>query len=1139
MPVSSQQISQMNMQYQQQLAMQFQNAAAIGTQIPLSESLVGGGMNRAAAIGGPLATAGLGLMGLDPLSIGLRAGMGASGMGMGFAGAGAVGLGAAGLAGAGFMAAGYGINQVFSGAQQQQAFNSSMNSTFRFANNFGGTGFGRQGLGDIGSMMRGMTTEQGPMGQMVGFEELGRLAANMGRMGMAQGVRDAKDFSEKFREMVKTVKQIAESMGTSLEEAQKMMGAMRGAGVFGQNQAASFAARVRLGATAGGMATSELTGMMQVGSQISRSVGGRGRAGAAGGIETLTNIGVAQQMGIMSEEDIYNATGLTGAEGRRAMATRQMEQSARFLQGGLGRRFLASVAGKGGRLDAASVEEYLAGGVGTDRTTEMYQRNLAKVGRADFIRNEGRLRGAALEQFGGLAPMIAMKGWLDQRGINANEDNDRAMIFMQRQLGMGSDEAEMMLRQVRELPNLMRQRRVAGQDDAFQQKMAERRSHEGLEGWKHKFEKARADVNSVLQQVGADFYSQMSDAVDGFVNRITDTYVKETRNDVAGAFRSMMGGGAMGAQAARDTFGVGGGKSFSTAAARSSKLLQGGPSDMSIFQDKDAENFAKAGFAFGGGSLTQHLAKVSQITGVFKGTVGGLQDATEVAMAGSSSADAFREAVRTGRVGGQGMDRLSSFGTFLRGQAGLGGLADRYAAADDVEKAKILAAFSGKGGADLDQSGAFRDPGMHGIYGQTGMRTLGEGAAAVGSAFGNKGRSSMFGGASVKDERVGAFLLSEGGRDLITKMMSDSASIRAKAKEGVEKEIIALKDKDGRDASEDARLRGLNGMLMAQRLTEMEVNGATQEQLDAEAERLGKENGISATEVRSQVATIGALSERNKRLASDEAGQRYGEEARTNLAGLTRGGLARGTGTNLTLDTKRGIALGAKSDAGQAFLSAVLETQKALGQMGPGADNQGLMAQAQAANSNMLSAMGSMSVAEQRALAQGLVGVGGTEDARAELNRAAGIGEHLMGGRKRGGKAGGLAAAADELGVNLSQGQVQNLLKGGGVDAVAKAIGEELGMGGNEDFMRQLKGSLSSVEGGKIGEADVALKGLMDNESVQKARKLQREEREAGDPTVQMKNIADNTKLMSEKLNTIDLTLQGMKLVPNAEKESK
>lgn len=1118
MPLSSSQIAQMNAQYQGAMMGQMQQAQMIGA-MPMAEAFTGGTMNRMAAIGGPMASLGLGLAGLDPLSIGLRAGMGASSAGMGFAGAGMVGVGAAGLAAGGLMAAGYVGNQVFTGAQQQQAFNASMNSTFRFANQYGGTGFTRSGLGDIGSMMRQMTTEQGPMGQMVGFEELGRLAANMGRMGMAQGVRDAKDFSDKFREMIKTVKQIAESMGTSLEEAQKMMGAMRGAGIFGNNNAAAFAGRVRLGAVAGGMATSELTGMMQVGSQISRMVGGRGRAGAAGGLETITNIGVAQQMGIMSEEDVYNVTGLTGAEGRRAMATRQMEQSAQFLQGSLGRRFLASVAGKNGKLDASSVEEYMAGGVGTDRTTSMYQRNLGRIGRADFIRNEGRLRGAALEQFGGLAPMIAMKGWLDERGINVNEGNDRAMIFMQRQLGMGTDEAEMMLRQVKELPNLLRQRRIAGQDDAFMHRMEERRSHTGLEGIKHKFEKARSEVQGYLQQAGATFYEQMSDAVDGFINRLTDTYVKETRNDVAGAFRSMMSGGAMGALSASTTFGIGG-KSFSSRAGRASNLLGGGPSDMSVFQGTDAENFAKAGFGFKGGSLTQHMANVSQITGIFKsGDITGMQDATEIMAAGANSASAFRQSLMGDMGNTKGMDRLASFGTFLRGQAGLGGLADRYAAASDVEKARILKVFSSKGGADQDQAGAFQDPGMHGVYGQSGMRTLGEGADAVGAAFGNRGRSSMFGGASVKDARVGAFLLSETGRDLIGKMMSDSASVRASARADVEKQVIALKGKDGRTDAEEAQMRGLKGMLMSQKLTEMEVNGATQQQLDAEAERLAKENGISATEVRSANATIGALAERNKKIATDEAGLRYGEEARGTLAGLRRGGLVTEEGGSLKLSAAAARMGG--GDAGQMFLNAMLETQTTMAQMGPGANNKALLEKANDSAQKMNLAMGSMSVAQMRELAGNLVGVEGTEEARADLNQNAAVTSHIQAGKKQG-KGGRLSAAADVLGVNISAEQIQKMMgKGGDINAVAKRIAGELGMSGNEAFMSQLTSSLSSIQSGHAEEGAVGLRGLMNNESVQKARNLQRQNAEANDPTAQLRNIAESTKGMATDIHSI------------------
>lgn len=1074
--------------------------------MPMADSIVGTGMNRAASIGGPAAALGLGIMGLDPISMAWKGGtMGAR---FSLGGALAGGLAGAGVATGGAMAMGYAANQFFAGAQQQQQLGHMMSSTFRFANAYGGNGFGRQGTGEIGGMLRQMSTEQGPMGQMAGFEELGRLASNMGRMGMAQGVRDAKEFGDKFREMIKTVKQIAESMGTSLEEAQKFMGAMRGAGVFGQNQAASFAARIRQGAAAGGLATSELTGMMQVGSQISRMVGGRGRAGAAGGLETLTNIGVAQQMGLISEEDIYNTTGLTGAEGRRAMATRQMEQSARFLQGSLGRRFLASVAGKDGSIDEGSVARYMAGGVGTEDTIGMYNKNLNKVGRANFIRNEGKMRGAALERFGGLVPMIAMKNWLDERGINPNEDNDRAMIFMQRQLGMGNDEAESMLKQVRELPQLMRRRQTAGEDDNYMNRIRERNSHQGIEGIKHKFEKAKADVNAVLQQAGANFYESMTSQVDGFINRITDTYVKEVRADVPEAFRTAMGGGAMGTTAAQQTFGLG--NTFQMAGARRG-ILGGGDNAMSAFGKGDAERFAKAGFGYTGpgSGLMAHANRMNQIVGAARGGGAGIQDFSEVQMMGAASSDAFRDALGGDMAKTRGMDRLASFGRFLGSQGSLEGLSKRYAGADDVEKAKILAAFSGKGGANMDQGDAFSAPEFRGVYGSTGMRTLGEGATAIGANFGFRGRRSMVGGVRGGDEDVGKFLLTEGARDLMGRMMSDNEGIRADAKDKVEREVIKLRDKDELTKDETARMRGLQGMLMSQKLTEMEVSGATPDQIAAEKKAMAAKYGISETEVDAQATTIAGLAERNKELALGEAGERYGARARENLVGLAdKDGLLAGDGVSLRADKADKIGGGS---AGKAFLKSMIKQQRTMALMGPGADNRALFASAQQAGKEMNLHLGNMSVAEQRQLAVGLSTVAGAEDEAGHVGLVA----NLSGQLEKGGK-GNLSGAASMLGANMSKEELAKLVETGGPEGAARAIAGKIGDGSlakNGDFIADLSKMLGNVQSGQFGAAGEKASALLGNGEVTKARVAAAQDQ---DPVHHLKTISGDTAKMAK-----------------------
>ena len=362
-----------------------------------ADQLAGMGMSRGAAIAGPMGSSIMGAIGLDPMSIGLSAGRAAWSSGAGVMGAGMVGMGAMGAVAIGGVAASYAGSQMMTGAQQQLGLNQSLQQNFRFMNQQGGTGFtSRQGF-QIGDHLRGMTGAQGDGGEVASFGELSKLASNMGRMGMGQNVRTVADFKEKFKQMVTTLKLVATDLGTSLEEAQKMMASMKNSGVFKGSDVTKMSGEMRSGALAGGLAMSEMSGMANIGSQISRSIGGTGAQGAFAGMRTITQLGVAQKVGAISEEDIYNATGQTGAEGRQAMATAQMQQSAQFLKSGRGRTMLASMAGKDGHLNEDSVSEWMSGGMTTGRASELALKNANGVGRANFIRNEGRLRGAVLE----------------------------------------------------------------------------------------------------------------------------------------------------------------------------------------------------------------------------------------------------------------------------------------------------------------------------------------------------------------------------------------------------------------------------------------------------------------------------------------------------------------------------------------------------------------------------------------------------------------------------------------------------------------------------------------------------------------------------------------------------------------------
>jgi hypothetical protein len=508
----------------------------------MAEGLMGAGMGRAAAFGGPMMAMGMGMMGLDPLTMGMRAGVGAFGRGMGLAGS--VGLGAGvGFATAGVGAvAGFAANQIYGGAQQQMALNQGLRQNFTQAG-ASGTGFSRSDMGQIGGVLRQMTHEFGPAGEVATFGELSRLAQNMGKMGLSTGVRDVQDFSKRFKEMISTLKTVATELGTSLEAAQEFMASSKSSGMFRATDQLRFAGNARSTAIAGNLALSEVTGMANIGSQISRSFGGLGRQGAFAGMKSIGQIGTAVQTGVLSEEDIYNTTGLTGAEGRQAYAADLMQKTGGFLRSGKGRYFMASIAGKDGTLNQEAIDEYMMGTVGVNRTRELAQQNLAGVGRANFIRNEGRLRGSIMEQFGGLAPAIALQGWARDKGIDINNMDDRSMLFAQRHLGMGRDELDSTIKMAQGLPEIMREQRLSKERDSYQQEMGLQRKQQGIEGFKTRMDQIREGIQGRLEKIGADVFQEGSNLIERWFNQLTGQYIKTQNADLDRMAAAIKGGG--------------------------------------------------------------------------------------------------------------------------------------------------------------------------------------------------------------------------------------------------------------------------------------------------------------------------------------------------------------------------------------------------------------------------------------------------------------------------------------------------------------------------------------------------------------------------------------------------------------------
>lgn len=562
MPLSSGEIAQMTSSfsgmYNQQMGGSMM-ASMMGPRSPaqMGEQWAGKGMNMAGMVGGPMAMGAAALAGVDPFSLAMKAGMGVGGrfgVGMGL-GAGAATLG---VASAAYAAPAFAMNQGMAGAQQQQQLNSSLRANYTFQNGPNQQGFSMGQMGQIGNSMRSMTHDFGQGGEVTGMSELTRLASNMGKMGMSDNVRTVKQFTSKFKEMVTTLKTMATELGTSLEAAQELAASMRSSGIFNKVDQLRMTSGMKGFSAAGGVAMTELSSMSNIGSQISRSVGGRGRQGAFGGMLALGQIGAAQQSGFLSDEDIYNATGLTGAEGRQAMATSQMQQSAQFLKSGRGRYMLASMAGKDGQLDQDSVAKWMAGGMSTGETKGMANSNLGKVGRANFIRNEGKLRGAVLEQFGGLAMPMAYQQWLESRGHDPDNMNDRSMLAFQRFSGLGRDEAENAMKMVQNLPQMKRDMSETMRNQSYMDKLGQQRKSQGIEGISNRFDQAKEKVQGALQSVGQKVFQSGSEQLESFFNELMGSYEQHYSAEANKLFESAMSGSKSAQAKVAARYGIGG-----------------------------------------------------------------------------------------------------------------------------------------------------------------------------------------------------------------------------------------------------------------------------------------------------------------------------------------------------------------------------------------------------------------------------------------------------------------------------------------------------------------------------------------------------------------------------------------------------
>ncbi len=1111
-----------------------------------AEGIMGGLSNRAYSTGGPMLQGAMGIAGLDPFSLGMRAMGGVWGSGGGVMSAGMAGMGAMGMAAGGMAAAGYAGNQVYTGMQQQQQLNNTLRSSFNFMTPMG-QGFNRSDMGQIGSSMRGMTHQPGPGGEVVGFGELTQLAANMGKMGMGQGIRDAQQFSQKFKEMVNTLKSVASELGTTLEGAQQFLSSQRSSGIFRTADQLKFSMQARGTALSGGMALSEVTAMANIGSQISRSVGGLGRSGAFGGMRAIGQVGSAVQTGALSEEDIYNTTGLTGAEGRQALAASQLEQTGRFLKTSKGRWFMASVAGKDGRLDEDSVQNWLSGGMSVGDTKSQAHGNLRGVGRANFIRNEGRLRGAVMERFGGLAPTMALMQWAGSRGVDVNNMDDRSMLFAQRQLGMGRDELDTAVKMSQNMPEILRQQRLSSSDDDYLQRVGQSRKTQGLEGMKRRLDQVREGIQGKLQQVGSDIFNSGSDMIEQWWNRLTGVYEKRLSADVDEVWRSAKMGGRGGAQQLSQLVGSGGmvGRSVRGTGGISGG---GGTSDpMRRFYESSREGMfaAKMGASAASTSETSQFVQQSRewIRDAYTTRLAGAEGERRIELfgnelkkradAGDKQAQAMHATWRTsspreraGMLGAiekqAGIAEKASLGNTWEMPA-QGFMQGNFATAREGDLAvgrEVL-------GRQISATGSISKDSVGGVLGALGSG-VGLAADAVAHRFGAKNTNFadklsgiLTGGEGLAAATGGYFRSKEGGA-LVRGLMGGNAQ----AKESAEQRLMELQaagrkaggiDKLGTD--DKAAFLALAQTSLGAEYGKLSDEGAPTAKVRALEEKaremLGRD--VSEEDLRrflqqgktvvgmQALEDVQHLSER----ASDEMIKRTESFQAAGVATIEKvrmgGGGKAGEALVLNKKTREQLEKGSGTSGVQAAELAITSANlsRELTTADP-ARKAEILEQIANLEGQRFGAISDMSTAQKKSFAKQMAGTELGAEAGESLMREQRMKGLVTSQRRQGARGAGSAEAgaiASQLGISFSKDEISGL-GGKSSEELSKLFANKLGSK-DENFQKQLQESIEAMKGGKVGKgADLLARAMGDADD--ETKKKIKKGRDGEDPATEM-----------------------------------
>lgn len=488
-----------------------------------------GGLSMMSRMSGGFGTLGKAASVMDPFSMGMA----------GFRGAGLMG-GLAGAAAPLALAGGAAMmgHHFMQGGQQQQMVGQQLQQFQQFnPNSRTGQGFSRDDAQAIGSSMRSMAHLPEMMTSM---EELTKLLPKLKQSGMMQGVRDATEFAQRFKESVKTIRDVSKVLGTTMEDATSFFAHSRSVGFLGKQAGLQNAMNVQYTAGVTGMTNGQVVDMQQSGASMSRSMGSKGSLGATAVTNMAQALGRGQQSGAIKEGALEDMTGLTGDEAKGAAALRFSSAIAGIARStAAGRLSVAGMtkfdeSGKAIGIDEDLVARYREGSLSKAELSKRVS-SRTRAQKISFIRREadlgmdfaGKVGPQGMAQFleNVAGARIGSEGvgvLLQRQGMSIGESD-----IMQGMVGQGGGEAELKSMMTRRAREAMIKERT---DPSAIFKRLKTRAHSSVFGG--------------VEEMGARVFTDIGKAYDEFVDDLVGRHIitisKRGSEDFA---RAMTAGG--------------------------------------------------------------------------------------------------------------------------------------------------------------------------------------------------------------------------------------------------------------------------------------------------------------------------------------------------------------------------------------------------------------------------------------------------------------------------------------------------------------------------------------------------------------------------------------------------------------------